>query len=262
MKVLIHQFAVAADPSQNLRVVEDVVAEAKSAGARLALLPEGIISRDPENPDATAAGAQPLDGPFVTKLKELSAQGVAIAATVHITAPDGRTSNIGIVCDGGEVVHTYDKLHLYDAFAAKESDRVAPGNELPTTFELDGVTFGMLTCYDVRFPEPSRLLASAGADVLLLPAAWVRGPLKEHHWKTMVTARALENTMYVLASGECSVKNCGLSMAVDPLGVTIASAAEAPKSIIAEIDLDRIAQSRAALPVLANRRFADPVLAD
>lgn len=262
MKVLIHQFAVQAEYSDNLATIERAVARAIEAGARVLLLPEGVISRNPSIPGATAMGAQLLDGPFVTRLRELSERGVAIVTTVHILADDGRTSNLGLVCDEGEIVHTYDKLHLYDAFSVRESDRIAAGSRPPGVFCIDGVRFGLLTCYDIRFPEPARALAVAGADALLLPAAWARGSLKESHWRTMVTARALENTMYVLAAGECGVKHCGLSMAVDPLGVVVASAAETEASIVVEISAARIAHARQTLPVLANRRYADPVLAE
>lgn len=260
MKILIHQFTVERDPETNLRTIEAAVDQAVAQGARLLLLPEGVISRDPDDPDITVAGAQPIDGAFITRVRELSKRGVAIAATVHVQAGDGRTSNLGIVCDRGQLIHSYDKLHLYDAFNLKESDRIAPGRQMPGVFDLDGVIFGLLTCYDIRFPEASRALAVAGADVILLPAAWVRGPLKEHHWRTMITARALENTVYVLASGECGPRNCGLSMAVDPVGVVEASAAECEQSILAEVDLERLRRVRTSLPVLANRRFADPVL--
>lgn len=260
MKILIHQFEVAVDPAENLRVIEAAVAEAVAEGARLLLLPEGVISRDPRDPAATAAGAQRLDGPFVTRLRALSERGVAIAATVHILAEDGRVSNLGIVCEAGRIVHSYDKLHLYDAFSERESDTVAPGSRAPGAFVLDGIVLGLLTCYDIRFPEAARALAVAGADAILLPAAWVRGPLKEHHWRTMITARALENTVYVIAAGEAGPGNCGLSMAVDPLGVVEASAADRRQSIVARVDPERIRRARTALPVLLNRRFADPVL--
>ncbi len=262
MKVLIYQFAVQADYTENLDTIERAVAQAIDAGARLLLLPEGVISRNPAVPGATVAGAQHLDGPFVNRLRELSERSVAIVATVHIVAGDGRTSNLGVVCDAGEIVHVYDKLHLYDAFTARESDRIAPGSQPPGVFAIDGVRFGLLTCYDIRFPEPARALAVAGTDALLLPAAWARGPLKESHWHTMVTARALENTMYVLAAGECGVKHCGLSLAVDPLGVVLSSAAEDEAGIVAEISAARIEHARRVLPVLANRRYADPVLAE
>ncbi|HBH63513.1 MAG TPA: hydrolase, partial [Erwinia persicina] len=92
------------------------------------------------------------------------------------------------------------------------------------------------------------------------PAAWVRGPLKEKHWEVLVTARALENTCYVLATGECGPRNIGNSLVVDPLGVAIARAAEGPALVLADIDPERIADVRRALPVLANRRFGRPEL--
>jgi len=101
----------------------------------------------------------------------------------------------------------------------------------------------------------ARLLAVRGADVLVLPAAWVRGPLKEHHWRTLVTARALENTVYVVASGECGPRNIGQSIVVDPLGVPIAQAGEEPTVIAATLSAERLSTAREQLPVLANRRF-------
>lgn len=117
-----------------------------------------------------------------------------------------------------------------------------------------------MTCYDVRFPELARRLALDGADLLVLPAAWVKGPLKEMHWEVLVTARALENTCYVVAVGECGPRNIGNSLVVDPLGVAIAKAAEGPALVFAEVDPQRIADARRALPVLENRRFARPEL--
>jgi predicted amidohydrolase len=117
-----------------------------------------------------------------------------------------------------------------------------------------------MTCYDLRFPELARRHAIDGAEVLVLPAAWVRGPGKEAHWATLVTARALENTCYVVAVGECGPRNIGASLVVDPLGVAIAQAGEAPNLIFAELDPARLTHARKVLPVLANRRFARPEL--
>lgn len=126
--------------------------------------------------------------------------------------------------------------------------------------DVDGIKLGLMTCYDLRFPEMALNLALAGAEVLVLPAAWVRGALKEHHWATLLTARALDTTCYVVAAGECGNKNIGQSRIIDPLGVTIAAAAEVPTLVMAEIDPGRIALARGQLPVLRNRRFAPPQL--
>ncbi len=75
-----------------------------------------------------------------------------------------------------------------------------------------------MTCYEVRFPEVARRLAELGAEVLLLPAAWVRGPLKELHWETLTRARAIENTVYVAAAGQVGTMYTGLSAIYDPMG--------------------------------------------
>ncbi|EPI5178522.1 nitrilase-related carbon-nitrogen hydrolase [Escherichia coli] len=104
------------------------------------------------------------------------------------------------------------------------------------------------------------LQALQGAEILVLPAAWVRGPLKEHHWSTLLAARALDTTCYMVAAGECGNKNIGQSRIIDPFGVTIAAASEMPALIMAEVTPERVRQVRAQLPVLNNRRFAPPQL--
>ena len=99
-----------------------------------------------------------------------------------------------------------------------------------------------------------------GEKILVLPAAWVRGPLKEHHWSTLLAARALDTTCYMVAAGECGNKNIGQSRIIDPFGVTIAAASEMPALIMAEVTPERVRKVRAQLPVLNNRRFAPPQL--
>ena len=173
----------------------------------------------------------------------------------------GKVWNVFVTLKGGEIVSQYIKLHLYDAFSMQESINVTPGDEVPPLVEIGGLKFGLMTCYDVRFPELGRRLAADGADVLVLPAAWVKGPMKERHWELLVTARALENTCWMIAVGECGERNIGQSMVVDLLGVVTACAGEAPALIVADIDAARIAHARRVLPALANRRFGRPELA-
>ena len=154
----------------------------------------------------------------------------------------------------------YAKLHLYDAFAIQESRHVDAGNEIAPLLEVEGMKVGLMTCYDLRFPELALAQALQGAEILVLPAAWVRGPLKEHHWSTLLAARALDTTCYMVAAGECGNKNIGQSRIIDPFGVTIAAASEMPALIMAEVTPERVRQVRAQLPVLNNRRFAPPQL--
>jgi predicted amidohydrolase len=264
LKVAVGQFVATGDWRENLETCADLVRKAEAESARLLVLPEGVLARFVEDRDRIREVAQPLDGPFVTGLAQVTeGLGVTVVVGIHERGdagdPDGKPFNTLVVLRGGSVVATYRKLHLYDAFSMRESDNVTAADSVPGLVDVDGFKVGLMTCYDVRFPELARLLALAGADVFVLPAAWVKGPLKEHHWRTLVTARALDNTVYVGASGESGPRNIGQSLVVDPLGVTIAQAAEEPALITTVLTARRLAEARDRLPVLANRRFdVDP----
>jgi predicted amidohydrolase len=261
MKVAMGQFAVSREWETNVGTCLTLMAKSLAAGADLLVLPEGILARDITDPDLVLKAAQPLDGPFVSKLLAASkGNQLTTMMSIHTPAPDGRAWNVLISIRNGEIISQYRKLHLYDAFANKESKNVTAGTEVPPLVEVAGYKVGLMTCYDVRFPELARRLVLDGAEVLVLPAAWVKGPLKEMHWEVLVTARALENTSYIVAVGECGERNIGNSMVVDPLGVAIARAAEAPALVFAELDRERLAYARKALPVLENRCFGTPQL--
>ncbi|HZK59138.1 MAG TPA: nitrilase-related carbon-nitrogen hydrolase, partial [Cryobacterium sp.] len=111
------------------------------------------------------------------------------------------------------------------------------------------------TCYDIRFPEVTRRLVDAGADLVLVPAEWVRGPLKEQHWRTLVTARALENTIYLAAADHAPPVGVGNSMVVDPMGVELVTIGETTDVAVAWVSAERVAAVRAVNPALALRRF-------
>jgi len=262
IKVALGQFAVGREWRENAATVVRLMHEAADAGARLLVLPEGILARDIADPDIVLKAAQPLDGPFLPEgLSASRGSDLAVMGCIHVPAGNGRVFNTLVTVRNGAVIGAYRKLHLYDAFSVKESTHVAPGDEIPPLIEVAGLKVGTMTCYDLRFPEMARRLALDGADVIAAPSAWLRGPGKEAHWEVLVTARALENTCYVVATGECGERNIGASMVVDPLGVAIARAGEAPTLLFADIDPARIAHACSVLPVLANRRFAAPQLA-
>ncbi|WP_446027748.1 deaminated glutathione amidase [Lelliottia amnigena] len=261
MNVAVGQFAVTADWHENARLCVELMAQSARQGAALLVLPEALLARDDNDPDLSVKSAQPLDGGFLTLLLvESKSNRLTTILTVHVPTIQGRAENTLVVLREGKIIAHYAKLHLYDAFNVQESRLVDPGNQVPPLIEIDGIRFGLMMCYDLRFPEMALSLAIAGADALVLPAAWMKGPLKEHHWATLLTARALDTTCYVVASGECGNKNIGQSRVVDPLGVTIAAAGESPALLMAEIDRERIALARRQLPVLRNRRFAPPQL--
>ncbi len=117
------------------------------------------------------------------------------------TADDGGKVRNTLLVTGRGVEASYDKIHLFDAFGFAESDTVDAGTE-PVTFELDGVTFGLATCYDIRFPDLFTENADRGADVNIVCASWGSGPGKADQWKLLARARALDSTTLVLACGQ------------------------------------------------------------
>ena len=256
--IAVGQFAPTADSGANLAIIAELVAEASARGARLIVLPEyASFFIDPFD-ESLAMHAQAVDGPFVHALIELAAaHSLHIVAGLLERAHEGRVHNTVVAVDETGVLATYRKLHLYDAFGQRESDWVEAGAiSAPETFTLEGLTFGLMTCYDLRFPEMGRLLADAGADVVLVPAEWVRGPLKEHHWRTLIHARAIENTLFVAASDHPPPLGVGLSMIVDPQGVELAVVGTGTGVALAHLDRDAVERVRRVNPALRLRRFA------
>ena len=257
--VAVAQFAPSVDTAGNLLAIRDLAARAVERGARVIVFPEYSSFFEAEIGAASVAAAEPLDGPFVSGLEAIAkVLGVyLVAGMLEKTDDPARFSNTLVAIDpSGELVALYRKLHLYDAFGQRESDFVVAGAiEEPQTFGVDELRFGLQTCYDIRFPEASRRLVDSGVDVVLLPSEWVRGPLKEHHWRTLVTARAIENTVYFAAADHAPPIGSGNSMIVDPMGVEVATIGEQTDVAIAWLSAERIASVRERNPALALRRF-------
>jgi predicted amidohydrolase len=258
--IAVVQFAPHTDKMENLAALAELVAAAARAGARVITAPEFSMFGVARLDQRVAEAAEPLDGPFTTGLRELAHEhGVHLAAGIAEKLPDDeKISNTVVVAgpDGG-IVTAYRKMHCYDAFGFRESDIVRPGPiAAPATFTVDGVMFGLQTCYDVRFPESVRRVAAAGAHVLLLPAQWVPGPLKEDHWTTLVRARAIENTMYVAAADHTAPRGAGNSMIVDPMGVVLTGMGERVGFGLGTVSRSRLTQVRTVNPCLELRRFS------
>ncbi|WP_127793841.1 carbon-nitrogen hydrolase family protein [Agromyces sp. LHK192] len=257
--VAVAQFAPTADANANLAEIGRLAGLAASRGARVVVFPEYSMFFTPELGRDMADAAEPLDGEFVRALGDLAA-----ALRVHLVVgvlEQGTTSgrfrnSVVALGPSGALVASYRKLHLYDAFGQRESEWVEPGAiEEPETFDVDGLRFGLQTCYDARFPEVTRRLADADVDVVCMPAEWVRGPLKEAHWRVLTTARALENTLYVAAADQAPPVGAGNSMIVDPMGVELATVGEETSVALAWVSRERIDAVRKVNPALSLRRF-------
>jgi deaminated glutathione amidase len=261
MRVALGQLPISSVPDINLDRVRAAAASAAARGAQLAVFPEGTQVRF--SADLRAA-AEPLDGPFCRGLAAAArSAGVAIVASLFEPAPDGRVYNttVGYEADGS-LAAVYRKIHLFDALGYRESDSVAPGDELVIA-SLAGLRIGFMTCYDIRFPELARALAAAGAELLVVPTAWAAGPFKEEHWVTLIRARAIENTIWVAAAGQVpdpaepptrAPTGIGRSLLVDPMGVVRLDLGVSADLGVGTVDTAQTASVRAAIPSLANRR--------
>jgi len=257
--VAVAQFAAGLDKVENTKLVREAITTAADAGAQLVITPEMTMYFDQKGVGTDPNYAEPLDGPFVTAVREAArAAGVtAVVGLAEAVPGDSRAYNtLAAVGPDGALLGSYRKIHLYDAFGYAESDKIVPAEITePLTFDLGDLTFGAMTCYDVRFPEMARRLVDAGANALVLPAAWAAGPAKEDHWATLIRARAIENTCYVLAAGQTGPLCTAQSVVVDPMGTVLASAGEQPGFALTTIGSARVDQVRAVNPSLANRRF-------
>lgn len=256
MHVALVQLVSTTDSATNrAEIAGQLAALTPSDGLDLVVLPEGAM-HDLGAPDLDLTPvAEPLDGPFVQLLMSEAErlQTTLIAGMFEQT--DGLPYNTLVVVDAGGVQATYRKIHLYDSFGYRESDRLTPGAIEPVVVEIAGRPVGLMTCYDLRFPEHARALVDAGAELMVVPAAWVAGEHKLHHWRTLLAARAIENTVHVVAAAQGGDRYTGHSAAIDPWGSIVVEAGSSPAILQAVLESDDVAHAREVNPSLANRRI-------
>ena len=153
----------------------------------------------------------------------------------------------------GKLISDYSKLHLFRLM--DEEKYLQAGSKLGQ-LQIDGVEAGMMICYDIRFPELARSLALQGAKVLFVPAQWPNPRL--HHWRTLLTARAIENQMYVIACNRMGKSGdtefFGHSMVIDPWGEIVVEAGDEDTILFGEIDLALVSKVRSTIPIFEDRR--------
>ena len=245
------------EPETNIATARRYTRQAARTGADLLLLPEMFMAL-PGAQTTPGKVAEPLDGNFGKTLAAIAREEkIAICAGVWESSGDGQPPyNTAVVWNAaGERLAAYRKLHLFDALAVKESDLMVAGDTPPPVFSLKGMRVGLAICYDLRFPEHFRYLSDQGADVMLVPAAWYAGPMKEEMWLCLLRARAMENVCYaagaVLAGGSFAARSC----AFDPFGVPLADAGEAEGLVTFTARSSRIEAVRAKLPAIDHRRM-------
>lgn len=257
MRIALGQMNAKPDKAANLERMAAFAAQAAVSGADLLVLPECAMIDAAGFAGPLADVAEPLDGRFVGALAVLAQRHrlAVVCGMYEAIADSPRVYNtvVALAADGS-LLGAYRKIHLFDAFGHRESDRVRPGAGDTVIFQMAGMTVGLQTCYDVRFPEMTRHLVERGAEIIVLPAAWAHGLLKELQWETLVRARAIENTCYVAACGQVQGTMSGHSMLVDPMGVAVAAAGEMECVVIGEAEAERVHAVRGKVPSLQHRR--------
>lgn len=271
MKIALLQIASGGDKMSNLAMITPLIRDAAAKGATLIVLPEGASQAFEQGRLDTQA--EDLDGPFATALRRLAGElGVTVVAGMFRPADkstvDGkelnRVYNTALIT--GDGVHKgYDKIHTYDAFSYKESDTVRPGDEL-VTFVHEGVTVGVATCFDIRFPEQFQQLAERGARVIVVPTSWADGDGKVEQWRVLTAARALDTGVFIAAAGQArpdyetkagepsGPTGAGHSVVVGPTGRRLAEAGHGPETLVVDIDPEDTAEAQRQLPLAAMRK--------
>lgn len=261
-QIVMAQLGSTDNKQENLQKAEKALRDSTNLyGADMVVFPEAFMSYfEVGTPSEVKLNdAEPIEGPFVSAMSELASKyGVWVVFGMRESTEyvdDKRVYNSTVIINSAGLIESvYRKTHLYDAFGGKESDTIKPGDALFEPIDTPFGKIGLFVCYELRFPEIARHQALHGADIIIVPSGWVNGPLKEHHWRNLVTTRAIENTVYVVACDHVNKYYMGQSMIVDPMGVVLAQGSENECLIPCRIDLERVQEVRKKLPSHLHRK--------
>lgn len=254
LRIGLVQLKVTPEKSENLRSIIATL-DSRAQNCDLVVFPEYCMGypKGPLTSTFTLDAAEALDGDFVSHVAEKSKEKQLAVVLPIFEKSDGTVFNTAVVIDHGRVVGGYRKIHLFDALGSRESEFFGSGAEA-VVFAVRNFTFGIITCYDLRFPELAKQEAMSGARAVIVPAAWFRGPLKEEQWQTLLMARAVETTSYVIGVGNAHEAFIGRSMVVDPVGVKVFDLGYGNRVGTYEIDDSRVSDAREKVPVLEQSR--------
>lgn len=260
------QLCASADRDATLRRARTLVERAATEGARFVATPENTDLIGPRQ--AKIAGAEPLDGPWVSGFRNDAARlgiWLLIGSFAERIEGETRVHNTSVLLSpAGDIAGVYRKIHLFDAAPPdgppyRESDVVKPG-DTPTVVRTPFGVLGLSICYDLRFPELFRSLSASGATILCVPSAFTV-PTGRAHWETLLRARAIENLSWVIAPAQvgrhgADRESWGHSLVVDPWGQVVADGGGETEGVVfATIDDKRLQSAREMIPALSSRRL-------
>jgi nitrilase len=262
------QMASGPSVSSNLLEAGKLIALAAKAGAKLVALPENFALMGESEFDKIEQKEIDGTGPIQDFLADTAKKHAIWLVGGTIPLADEDESKIIAAClvfnDLGERVARYDKIHLFDVSVPGtdeqyyESDTIAKGNR-ELVLDSPFGKLGIAICYDLRFPELFRKMATQGMDVLIIPSAFT-AETGAAHWEILLRARAVENLCYVVAPNQGGFhlngrKTYGHSMIIDPWGVVLDCYKTGSGFVISDVDLDRLQKVRASFPALQHRQI-------
>ncbi|VVT16653.1 carbon-nitrogen hydrolase family protein [Erythrobacter sp. EC-HK427] len=264
-KIALLQMSSGTDPEANGGRIREAMAQAAGQGAEILFTPEmaGLLDRNRARAGVHIVAEEA--SALVQSVRDAAREhAIALALGLPVLRDDGRWANRSLLIDAsGATAARYDKIHMFDVDLAtgeswRESSAYAPGEEVVTADTPVG-TLGLTTCYDIRFPALWDELGRRRCDAIAVPAAFTV-PTGKAHWHTLLRARAIEATAFIIAAAQVGKhedgrETYGHSLVVDPWGeVLLDMGGEAPGLGFCDIDLSRIAEVRRQLPSLANKR--------
>lgn len=276
VKVSIVQMKSSVNKDDNLTFSLEQIKEARKKKVQIICFPEFQMAFSPNSQTSKElfSISESVEGNFIKELRKSAKENdICIVGTIYerstmdsdkFDKSIDKKKNIDnqycvydtavFINNKGALISQYRKLHLYDALSFQESKKLLAGDKLFSPVDSPLGKLGILVCYDLRFPELSRILAIEGSNALIAPSGWVQGTLKEDHWLTMCKARAIENGVYLIAPNQVGNIFCGRSLIIDPFGIVILDMGAKEGIEVIDLDIGRINTVRNDLPLLKNRR--------
>lgn len=262
------QVNASTDMAANIATVVGFATEARQQGADMIFLPENAVMMQWGRANVMANAYSEEEHPGLAALRTLARKtGLWVhGGTLHINLGERAANRTLVINPEGDIVGRYDKIHMFDVSLAngeryRESATFQPG-ESAHIIDLPWGKLGLSVCYDIRFAPLYRALAQAGAEILTIPAAFTR-TTGEAHWHVLQRARAIETGCWVISPAQTGThagdrNTYGHSLIIDPWGTVVADAGLAPGIIVAEINVDKVAEVRSMIPSLTHDRAFTP----
>ncbi len=255
LSIELAQIETSREKEKNLSKIENII---KSSKADMIVFPEfSNFYVSDLKPEEVYEMAETDNSNFMDKIISISMDNkkwVIIGVYEKSEEYPKVYSTVYVIEPEGKIRAKYRKTHLFRALGYDESSYLKPSDNSFVVLKINDIKLGIMVCYEVRFPEIARSLALNGAEVIIIPSAWLKGYNKEDQWITLTKSRAMENTVYVLSSNQIGNIYTGITLAIDPAGIIKARASENEETIEVKINRERLDQVRKYLPLLNQRR--------